>query len=337
MVKFKGWDKGDVSLGSGKTGPGIFPVIISASRSTDIPAFFSKWFINRLHAGYMKWSNPFNAKQVQFISFKKTRLFVFWTKNPAPLIPYLPEIDDSLKNYYFQFTLNNYEPEQLEPNVPPLAKRIETFQKLSTLLGKERVIWRYDPLILSDKLTIDDHIERISLIAEQLSTFTNKLVFSFADIQSYRKVKNNLSKVIKYKEFTPSLMHEFGEKLSKLNTRFGFTTATCGETIDLDEYGIQHNRCIDDELMVKIFKQDSELLKFLGYKKTLFGENWAYFKDKGQRKECGCIVSKDIGMYNTCSHYCSYCYANNSKKAVKNNLKRHHPNMEFLVNRSLDL
>jgi len=334
MVKFKGWDKGCVSLGQGKIEQGIFPVIISASRSTDIPAFFAKWFINRLHAGYMKWSNPFNAKQVQYVSFEKARLFVFWTKNPGPLIPYLSEIDSLDKNYYFQFTLNNYEPEQLEPNVPSLAERIETFQKLSSLVGKERVIWRYDPLVLSDKLTIDEHIKRISLIAEQLSAFTNKLVFSFADIQSYRKVKNNLLKVIQYKEFTPTLMHEFGEKMLKMNEIFGFTTATCGESVDLEKYDIEHNHCIDENLMVKIFNKDAELLKFLGYEKTLFGEKWDYFKDKGQRKECGCTVSKDIGMYNTCSHFCSYCYANNSRKAVQNNLRKHHPNMEFLVDRS---
>ena len=106
MAKFKGWEKGVVFLSNDETGQGIFPVIISASRSTDIPAFFAKWFINRLHAGYMKWSNPFNAKQVQYVSFQKVRLFVFWTKNPAPLMRYLPEIDKRGINYYFQFTLN---------------------------------------------------------------------------------------------------------------------------------------------------------------------------------------------------------------------------------------
>lgn len=332
MSTFKNWEKADVPLEDGRVETAIQPIIVSASRATDLPAFFSDWFMNRLQAGYLKWTNPFNANQVQYVSFKKTRLFVFWSKNPKPLMRYLPKIDEMEINYYFQFTINDYEKENLEPNVPSLQKRIETFKKLSEKLGKERVIWRYDPLILSDSLSVDALIDRIAPIADQLSGFTEKLVISFADIQEYRKVQNNLSKAISYKDFTPELMREFAEKLSVANNQWGLKIATCAEDIGLDQYGVEHNRCIDDKLMVRLFSKDTALMNFLGYEPSLFDEaSWDYFKDKGQRKQCGCMVSKDIGMYNTCSHFCAYCYANASKVAVQNNLQKHSPCAESLV------
>jgi hypothetical protein len=331
-MAFRGWEKEKLTLADGREVDASCPVIISASRSTDLPAFFSDWFINRVRAGYMKWTNPFNANQVQYISFAKTRLFVFWSKNPKPLIRYLPELDNAGFNYYFQFTINDYEKENLEPNVPPLQTRIETFKKLSDQLGKERVIWRYDPLVLSDSLSVDVLIDRITGVAEQLSGFTEKLVISFADIETYRKVQNNLSKVIVYKDLTPESMRGFAEKLAAANRQWGVKIATCAEDISLNEYGIEHNRCIDDELMVRVFNKDTALMNFLGYEPSLFDDaSWSYFKDKGQRKICGCMVSKDIGMYNTCSHFCAYCYANASKVAVQNNLQKHHPDAESLV------
>ena len=130
----------------------IEPIIVSASRSTDIPAFYAKWFINRLCKGYCVWYNPFNQKPM-YVSFAKTKVVVFWTKNPAPIIPYLPELDRRGIHYYFQMTLNDYENENLEPNVPTLEKRIDTFKRLSDLIGKEQVIWRFDPLIVTKDLT----------------------------------------------------------------------------------------------------------------------------------------------------------------------------------------
>ncbi|NTU73999.1 DUF1848 domain-containing protein, partial [Candidatus Roizmanbacteria bacterium] len=141
-MAFRGWDKTKISLHSGERVDAIAPVIVSASRATDIPAFFSPWFINRLKAGYMRWTNPFNANQVQYVSFQKTRAIVFWSKNPQPLLRYLHEIDEKRINYYFQFTLNDYEKEGLEPNVGPLLKRVETFKALVEKVGKKRVIWR---------------------------------------------------------------------------------------------------------------------------------------------------------------------------------------------------
>lgn len=332
-MAFRGWEKTQITLDDGTQTDAISPAIISASRATDIPAFFSKWFHHRLKAGYIRWTNPFNAKQIQYVSFHKTRVIVFWSKNPKPLIRYLPEIEAKGINYYFQFTLNDYEPEGLEPNVAPLAQRVETFKILAERLGKKRIIWRYDPLMLTDTLTVDILLDRIAHVASLLQGYTERLVISFADIGSYKKVQNNLAREkVRYREFTPELMTELAQRLSVLNREWGLKIATCAEGIDLAQFGIEHNRCIDDNLMIEIFREDKALMNFLGYESDLFADSsQPYLKDKGQRKECGCIVSKDIGIYDTCHHLCTYCYANTSSTTVKNNLSRHDPALEALI------
>ena len=281
----------------------------------------------------MRWTNPFNANQVQYVSFSQTRVFVFWSKNPKPLMRYLPEIDARGINYYFQFTLNDYEPEGIEPNVAPLEKRVDVFRRLSDQLGPARVVWRFDPVILSDALSVDEILRRIDRIASLVHDHTNKLVFSFADVSVYKKVRSNLSRQPHaYRELTPEEMIEFARQLRDLNSSWGLDIATCAEKVDLEPFGIQHNRCIDDELLVDLFPDDTELMDFLGYKPDLFGNCTRFdLKDKGQRKECGCIVSKDIGMYNTCNHLCGYCYANVSSSAVRNNLGKHDVDSDAIV------
>lgn len=328
-----GWGKERINLSDGTSAEAICPVIVSASRATDIPAFFAEWFWKRLKAGYLRWTNPFNPNQVQYVSFSRTCVIVFWSKNPRPLIRYLPELDVRGIHYYFQFTLNDYEREGLEPNVPPLAERVETFKTLSERLGRKRVIWRYDPLILTDTLTVESLTERVAGVAELLRGHAEKLVISFADINIYKKVRSNLARArVNYHEFDPPLMLELAERLQQLNREWGLKIATCAEGIDLARYGIGHSRCIDDELMIELFRDDSALMGFLGYRPGLFGEPARpYLKDRSQRKECGCIVSKDIGMYDTCHHLCTYCYANTSCKAVENNLRKHDPGAEALI------
>lgn len=311
---------------------GVSPVIISASRSTDVPAFYSEWLINRLKRGYVKWINPFN-RVPQYVSFANTRVVVFWSKNPLPLLQYLPEIDAKGINYYFQFTVNDYKREHLEPHVPPLAQRLDTFKRLVDLVGKKRVIWRFDPLILTDTLTVDVLIDRIASLAGHLRNCTEKLVISFADIGVYTKVQRNLAREnVKYREFTPDLMRDVAVRLQTLARETGLTIATCAEGIDLTPYGIDHNRCIDDRLMIDLFNKDQKLMEFLGYEPDFFSTpSRPYLKDKGQRKECGCIVSKDIGMYDTCPHLCAYCYANTSCKTVGSNVRRHQNDSDSLV------
>jgi DNA repair photolyase len=312
----------------------VAPVIISASRSTDIPAFYSDWLINRIKEGYVKWKNPFNGVPL-YVSFEKTRLFVFWSKNPKPMLEYLDFWDDKTYNCYFQFTLNDYDVERLEPNVPDVRERIETFIRLSERTGKEKVIWRFDPLILTDKTGVDELLRKVENIGNRLKDHTQKMVFSFADIKIYKKVRNNLrSNSVPYQEFDERTMNEFAAGLQKLNEKWQFELATCAEKIPLEKYGIAHNKCVDDDLIIKLFSDDKILMDFLGIKVTpldLFNSNTNILKtrnnkDKGQRQFCGCVISKDIGEYNTCPHLCEYCYANASKEIALKNWQLHKQN-----------
>ncbi len=164
------------------------PAIISASRSTDIPAFYADWFFHRLKVGYSAWTNPFNGVK-SFVSYEKCRFIVFWSKNPKPLLKHLDELKERNIGCYIQYTLNDYEKEGLEKGVRPLSERIDTFKRLVDRLGKGRVIWRFDPLILTDQTDIDDLLRKVEHIGDQLQGYTEKLVFSYADIALYKKVK----------------------------------------------------------------------------------------------------------------------------------------------------
>lgn len=332
------WDKIKIKRDNGEIVDAQAPIIISASRSTDIPAFYADWFFNRLEKGYSAWTNPFNGIP-SYISYKNTRFIVFWSKNPRPLIPYLHILKEKRINCYIQFTLNDYENEGLEKGVPKLTERIETFKELVNILGKGHVVWRFDPLILTDKIQIPDLLRKIEHIGNELYGYTEKLVFSFADITEYKKVKNNLEKNnIHYQEFTEATMHEMASGLAELNKKWEYELATCGEKIPLEQYGIQHNRCVDDTLIAKIAYNDATLMKFLGIdvntyfipqKEAIKISDTIYInkkkdnKDGGQRQFCGCIVSKDIGQYNTCPHLCEYCYANISKATAVKNWNKH--------------
>lgn len=339
------WDKVEIIRDDGQHVHAIAPIIVSASRSTDIPAFYADWFFQRLKAGYSAWTNPFNGVK-SYVAYANTRFIVFWSKNPAPLLPYLDSLKERGINCYIQYTLNDYDAERLEKGVPSVANRIETFKTLVSKLGKGHVIWRFDPLILTDTIDLDILLNKVEGIAKQLVGYTDKLVFSFADILAYRKVKANLeASHINYREWTVPEMDEFAARLSEMNSQWGFTIATCGEKIDLDKYHIAHNRCVDDDLMIRIAWNDPALMKFLGVKihereSGLFGaesvpddaivlDEGHYAikkknnKDKGQRQFCGCIISKDIGEYNTCPHLCEYCYANSSKETAISNWRIH--------------
>lgn len=337
------WSKKVIKKEDGVNVEAISPLIISASRSTDIPAFYSDWFFHRLKVGYSAWINPF-TKEKSYISYDKCKFIVFWSKNPKKLIPHLDELKEYGIGCYVQYTLNDYEEDGLEKGVPPLEERIETFKALVDKLGKGNVIWRFDPLILTDKITIPVLLNKIKKIGDELVEYADKLVFSFADISSYKKVQNNLvSNGINYKEWDEESEFEFSRGLCELNTssKWDYRLATCGEKVDLSTLGIMHNKCIDDELITKNSYNDTELMDFLGIKikcvdDFLFGNddmpdnsiiiNGKYYgvrnkdnKDRGQRALCGCIVSKDIGQYNTCPHMCEYCYANSNKNTAVSN------------------
>lgn len=336
------------------------PIIISASRSTDIPAFYVDWFFHRLKVGYSAWTNPFNGVK-SYVSYDATKFIVFWSKNPKPLLLHLDYLKERGIACYIQYTLNDYEAEGLEKGVRPLSERIDTFHQLVDRLGKGSVVWRFDPLILTDKIGIDELLKKIENIGDKLNGYTEKLVFSFADIASYRKVRNNLDKNgILYREWDDASMHEMASLLSKLNEKWRYELATCGEKIDLKPYNILHNHCIDDRLIVRFGYRSQDLLKFLSaeivnqepiqpVQQELFNfdddknctsipqnaillDNGEYAiinkdnTDKGQREFCGCMKSKDIGEYNTCPHLCEYCYANASKEVAIKNWKQHNVN-----------
>ncbi len=344
------------------------PVIVSASRSTDVPAFYAEWFWERLKKGYSAWTNPFNSK-TSFVSYAKTRFIVFWSKNPKPLLEsgILDWLEERGIGCYVQFTLNDYEKEGLEKGVPPLAERIDTFCRLSDRLQKDGqpsgVIWRFDPMLLADrienanglsKITPEDLLEKARTIGDRLKGYTEKMVFSFADIGgsgvAYTKVQRNLkANGVQWCEFDGETMNQMAQGLSRLNKErnWNFTLATCGEKIDLESFGIVHNKCVDDELMIRRGYQDAALMRYWDVEiieSDLFDEasqqgaepikgtkNFyirrralkGKLKDSGQRETCGCAVSKDIGQYNTCPHLCEYCYANASKDIALANYKRH--------------
>lgn len=291
-------------------------MIVSVSRRTDIPAFYTDWFLNRIKEGYVDVLNPFNNKQANRISLKKENVecFVFWTKNPRPLLDRIDELDGY--NYYFQFTLNSYG-KDIEPNVPSKADEvINTFIELSKKIGKEKVIWRYDPILITEKYTIEYHIKYFEKLAKKLHNYTNKCVISFLDL--YKKTEKNM-KHIKLEELLIEKMNIIAEEFSKICKKYNLELATCCEAIELEKYDIKHNKCIDDKLIEKLFNIELENKK----------------RDK-QRELCGCIKCSDIGAYNTCLHNCVYCYANFNKDQSEINSSKNDINSSTLIGKISD-
>ncbi len=277
-------------------------MIISASRRTDIPAFYSEWFFNRIKEGFVYVRNPINKNHVSKVSLLPEHVdcFVFWTKNPKPFIDRLSDLSDF--KFYFQFTINSYSTD-LEPNVPKKQEIINNFIELSQKLGKEKVIWRYDPILLSEKYTIDYHLKYFNSIAEKVSPYTEKCVISFIDL--YKKCERNL-KGTTVQEIPEEKIKYLSKELKLITDQYNLSLETCAENIELATLGIGHNRCVDNVLIERILNKKIKASK-----------------DKNQRNECGCIESIDIGAYNTCKHGCLYCYANFNHQMVIDNCDRH--------------
>jgi len=302
----------------------IAPLIISASRSTDIPAFYGDWFMERLRRGYAKWINPWNGLPI-YVSFQNARVFVFWSKNPEPFLPHLDEMTRLGYRYYLLYTLNDYEAEGLEPRVPPLGERMETFRSLSRMAGKGRVVWRWDPLLLSGSLDVAGLLDRIRNVGDAIAPFTERMIFSFIDIARYPRVARNLRTrgFGDVREFTPAEEDEFAAGLSELNRSWSLTISACAEERDFSRFGIVAGGCISRDLVLQEFGQDTVLRHFLEGPDPgtpPVGRTSSpvppHLKDPGQRPSCGCVVSKDIGQYSTCPHLCAYCYANTTPEKV---------------------
>lgn len=263
-------------------------MIISASRRTDIPAFYVDWFLNRLREGFVCVRNPFNYHQVSKLALNPDVVdaFVFWTKNPALLIKYLPELDEYM--YYFQFTLNAYGRE-VERNLPSLESRIKTFQELASHIGKERLIWRYDPIGISPAYPVDWHLKQFEHLAKSLEDYTETCVISFLDL--YPSVRNNLQQL----SMTPPDNKEtkgLAQGIASIAAAHGIRPTACCEATSLSAFGIEPAHCINGELLSRL----------LGCKLNCG-------RDGNQRKNCSCVESIDIGAYGTCRHGCAYCYA----------------------------
>lgn len=285
-------------------------MILSVSRRTDIPAFYSEWFYNRIKEGYVYVRNPMNIHSISKVQInpKVIECIVFWTKNPKAMLSRLDEINDF--NYYFQYTINPYNKE-FEVHVPKKDNVIETFIKLSKKIGSKRIIWRYDPILLTNEIDIDYHIKYFSELAKRLSGYTNLCVVSFVD--NYKKTERNL-KDTTARELTVFEILSIINEIVPIAKHNGIKIQTCSEKIDLESNGVGHSKCIDDTIIEEL----------LGFKIEVS-------KDKNQRKECGCVQSIDIGEYNTCAHNCKYCYANFNYEMVLKKQMLHDPNSPLLT------
>ncbi len=278
-------------------------MIVSASRRTDIPNYYAEWFIQRIKKGFLYVKNPMNAHQISRIDLSPELIdcIVFWTKNPSNLMKYL----DCLQEYafYVQFTLTGYG-KDVEKGIPDKRKTIlGVFQELAGQIGKERVVWRYDPIFITDRYTREYHLKAFEEIARCLKDSTEKVVISFGDF--YEKTKRNM-KDLGIKEMTEEEMVCLAKRMAEIASAYQLTIETCAERIDLEEVGVTHGSCIDKKMIERL----------LGHE--IHGK-----KDKGQRGHCQCMESVDVGTYNTCLNGCKYCYANFSQEKVKENCKQY--------------
>ena len=283
-------------------------MIIHTGLRTDIPAFFTEWFVNRLQEGFVMVRNPYNPVQVTkyTLSPEVVDMICFCTKNPAPFLPYM----DLLKDYgqYWFVTITPYGKE-IEPKVPEKEKVMETFKMLSKKVGVDCIGWRYDPIFLSDEYPVEKHIEDFEKMAANLSGYTNTCVISFIDL--YQKVLRNFPEV---KEVKRAERIELGKEFVRIGKQYGMKIKSCAEGLELEPYGVDCSGCMTVPVFEKAIACHLEVPKV-----------------KGVRGECGCLLGCDIGAYNTCGHLCRYCYANYDAKTVMDNLKRNNPKSPLLI------
>ena len=285
-------------------------MIISASRRTDIPSYYSEWFFNRLNEGYAYVRNPMNPHQVSEVSLSPDVIdgIVFWTKNPQPMLNQLDKLQDY--TYYFQFTLTPYGTD-VEKNLPSKTEVIlPTFQTLSSIIGKERVVWRYDPILLSDKYTLQFHKNSFREFCEKLANYTEKCTISFLDL--YKKIQRNITP-LGIRPLTCGEAEELGGYFSEIAGEYGLYIDTCAEEMELSKYGIKHASCIDRYRLERIGKCKLDIER-----------------DKNQRSACECVAGIDLGAYNTCKNGCVYCYANFNRTLVDECCRKHNPSSPLL-------
>ena len=286
-------------------------MILNVSGRTDIVAFYTNWFLKRYEEGFVDVRNPFNPKLVSRIYFEDVDLIMFCTKNPIPILNKLNKID---KPILFHVTLTPYK-KDIEPNVPPKGIIIEAIKKLSSIVGIDNLVVRYDPVFISDKYSVNYHVKNFDRLCTLLNGYVNKIIISFMDDdKNVRKNKNTL----KYKEISESDYEIIGKSFSNSARGNGMTVQTCFEDRNLAEYGFTIGECISRELAYKLTGKT--------YKR------WNARKDK----KCNCVQMVDIGVYNSCKHFCKYCYANYDEDKVNYNFKNHDENSGLLIGKLSD-
>lgn len=281
-------------------------MILNVSGRTDIVAFYSKWFLNRLKEGYVDVRNPFNPNLVSRINFEDVDLILFCTKNPIPIID---KLDDIKIPYIFHVTITPYK-KDIEPNLPSKSDIIEAVKKISTTIGIENVYVRYDPIFISEKYNIEYHIKAFTKLCGLLKGYVKTIIVSFID--NYQNVRKNLP-YLKYRSFTEEDYKLIGENFSKIAKNNNMVVQTCFEERNLTEYGFIKGECMSKELAFKLTGKT--------YKK------WQARKGSA----CNCVELVDIGVYNSCNHLCKYCYANYDESKVKININNHDINSSLLI------
>jgi len=283
-------------------------MIVSVSRRTDIPAFYMDWFMNRVRAGYALTRNPINYSQIRRVSLLPSDVdcLVFWTKDPRGLIPCLSELDARGFASYIQFTMTPYGPE-IEPGLRDKEALVDAFIRLGELANRERLVWRYDPILLWRGIDESYHAAAFEKLCRRLHPYTDTVVISFVD--EYAKARHPAVRTVP-KEIQFSLARRFAQ----IGSAYGLAVTTCCEALDLRSYGVGPACCVDKNRI-----------------EGLLGRPLAVKPEKSQRPGCHCAASVDIGAYNTCPHGCVYCYANHSQRSVAENCQRHRPDGEFLL------
>ena len=286
-------------------------MIINTGCRTDIPAFYAKWFMNRIREGYVLVRNPYNPNQVTKynLSPEVVDCLAFCTKNPEPMLSYLDKLD-MYKQYWF-VTITPYG-KDIEPNVPDKKKVMESFKKLSNHIGVDSIGWRYDPIFIGDGFDVNKHITCFGNMAKELKGYTHNCTISFLDL--YEKVKRNAPNI---NPPTKEEQIEIAKAFSKIGKENNMVIHACCEKTYLSQYGLQCNGCMSQEIVEKAINNTLQPPK-----------------RKNLRQECSCLMGNDIGAYNTCGHLCKYCYANANKQFVIQNMKKHDDNSPFLIGRS---
>lgn len=282
-------------------------MILNVSGRTDIVAFYTEWFINRYREGFVDVRNPFYPKKISRINFEDVDAIVFCTKNPIQILKYLKEID---KPILFHVTLTPYK-KDIEPNLPPKGDIINAIKKLSSIVGIDNLYIRYDPIFLNDKYSLEYHIKAFDNMCRLLNGYVKHIIISFID--DYKNVRNNNS-ILKIKAFTKKDYEQIGINFSRSAKTNGMSIQTCAEEENLIEYGFIKQDCIGYDLAYKLTGKTN-------FKKWTSRNN----------KNCKCVNMVDIGVYNSCKHFCKYCYANYDEKKVITNFNNHNKNSPLLI------